>query len=139
MSHPTPAELQEASFIKPLPCTKCTATANVEPPRARSSSLSLKNNLHDLMRPLILDSPPPGRRVHHEQQQQLSRAVQTEPYYAQANPVILLTESKAGRPGTDSMPKIEEREDVESDEEEEERRQAELRVPNQMRLRRNSQ
>ena len=65
--------------------------------------------------------------------------MQTEPYYAQANPVILLTESKAGRPGTDSMPKIEEREDVESDEEEEERRQAELRVPNQMRLRRNSQ
>ncbi|OXU25351.1 hypothetical protein TSAR_010632 [Trichomalopsis sarcophagae] len=130
-------ESQEASFIKPLPNTRNQSTNTTGKP----SSLNLKNNLHELMRPLVLDSPRLGRNSNRNLHQEsncnghLSIAVQTEPCYMQSHgkcPVILLTESKA-EDGEDCMPKIVESED--SGEEERNDDVAELPVL----LRRNSQ
>ncbi|XP_003424009.1 carboxyl-terminal PDZ ligand of neuronal nitric oxide synthase protein isoform X1 [Nasonia vitripennis] len=130
-------ESQEASFIKPLPNTRNQSTNTTGKP----SSLNLKNNLHELMRPLVLDQPPLGRNSNSNLHQEsncnghLSIAVQTEPCYMQSHskyPVILLTESKT-EDGEDGMPKIVESED--SGEEERNDDVAELPVL----LRRNSQ
>lgn len=87
----------------------------------------LKNNLHDLMRPLVLDSPPLGRK----KSEKLSIAVQTENNgIGNDCPVILLTET---------TPTVEKNcEEFDSGEEERHDIVAELPVPI-IRMRRNSQ
>ncbi|XP_058805223.1 carboxyl-terminal PDZ ligand of neuronal nitric oxide synthase protein-like isoform X2 [Phymastichus coffea] len=112
-----PSQILEASFIKPLPC-KC----NHEP--ETRNRIAMKNNLHDLMRPLVIDSRSPERK----RNDKTSIAVQTESNGIGTNcPLTLWTESKT-------------RMEDESDSGEEERNDLVAELPmTRIHMRRNSQ